>query len=96
MSRSQQIYDHRLRELVRRTRDVTIATRAGAPRSTARGWLTRPTREAVTLEVLSMDEGALQAEVLRLRRRVQKLCVVARILLASIKVFELDLGLTRK
>jgi hypothetical protein len=38
-----------------------------------------------------MDEGALQAEVLRLRRRVQKLCAVARILLASIKVFELDL-----
>ena len=31
--------DHRLRDLVQRTRDVTIATDLGVPRSTARAWL---------------------------------------------------------
>jgi hypothetical protein len=38
-ARPQQRYDHRLRHLVHRTGDVTIATDLGVPRSTARGWL---------------------------------------------------------
>ncbi len=91
MSRFQRTYDHRLRDLVRRTHDVTLATRAGVPRSTATGWLRRPVRQTVSLDVLSRNERALQAEVIRLRRRVRKLCAVARILMASIKVFDLDL-----
>jgi hypothetical protein len=37
--RPQQRYDHRLRNLVQRTGDVTVATDLGIPRSTARGWL---------------------------------------------------------
>jgi hypothetical protein len=39
-ARSQQRYDHRLRNLVQRSADVTVATDLGVPRSTARGWLT--------------------------------------------------------
>jgi hypothetical protein len=35
-SRSQQHYDYRLRDLVERTGDVTLATDLGVPRSTAR------------------------------------------------------------
>ena len=35
----QQRYDHRLRDLVQRTGNQTIATDLGVPRSTARGWL---------------------------------------------------------
>ena len=38
-ARPQQRSDHRLRDLVHRTGDVTIATDLGVPRSTARGWL---------------------------------------------------------
>ena len=38
-SRPQQRYDHRLRDLVQRAGDLTIATKLGVPRSTARGWL---------------------------------------------------------
>jgi hypothetical protein len=37
--RPQQRYDHRLRNLVHRTGDVTVAIDLGVPRSTARGWL---------------------------------------------------------
>jgi hypothetical protein len=37
--RPQQRYDHRLRDLVRRTGDMSVATDLGVPRSTARGWL---------------------------------------------------------
>jgi len=36
-ARPQQRYDHRLRNLVHRTGDVTIATDLGVPRGTARG-----------------------------------------------------------
>jgi hypothetical protein len=35
-ARPQQRYDHRLRHLVQRTGDVTVATDFGVPRSTAR------------------------------------------------------------
>jgi hypothetical protein len=38
-ARPQQRYDHRLRNLVQGTRDVTIATYVGVPRSTALGWI---------------------------------------------------------
>jgi hypothetical protein len=41
-ARPQQGYDHRLRNLVHRTGDVTVATNLGVPRSTARGWLGAP------------------------------------------------------
>jgi hypothetical protein len=36
-ARPQQRYDHRLRNLVQCTGDVTVATDLGVPRSTARG-----------------------------------------------------------
>jgi hypothetical protein len=39
IARSQQRYDHRLRNLAQLTGDVTVATALGVPRSTARGWL---------------------------------------------------------
>jgi hypothetical protein len=37
--RRQRIYDHRLRELVRRTGDASLAMDLGVPRSTAVGWV---------------------------------------------------------
>jgi len=91
MSRVQKNYDHRLRDLVRRTGDLTLATRVGVPRSTAAGWLRGPRCTTVTLDALSMKEEALQAEVLQLRRRVEELRSLARILVATIQVFDLDL-----
>jgi transposase InsO family protein len=54
--RSQQRYDNRLRDLVRRTGDVTIATDLGVPRSTARGWL-----GAVPTVIVSLDVADLTA-----------------------------------
>jgi hypothetical protein len=49
--RPQQRYDHRLRELVRGTGDVTIATDIGIPRSTARDWLREAPKVVVSLDV---------------------------------------------
>ena len=48
--RTQQRYDHRLRDLVHGTRDVTIATDLGVPRSTARAWLGTAPKVVVRLE----------------------------------------------
>jgi hypothetical protein len=58
--RPQQRYDHRLRDLVRRTGDLTIAADLGVPRSTAWGWL-RPAPTIVgSLEVADLDHGWLK------------------------------------
>ena len=54
--RRQRRYDHRLRELVHLTGDVTIATDVGVPRSTARGWLRQPPQAVVSLEVTTLTE----------------------------------------
>ena len=58
--RLQQRYDHRLRDLVQRTGDVTIATDLGVPRSTARGWLGKAPKVVVSLDVTDMRASELQ------------------------------------
>ena len=70
-ARPQQRYDHRLRDLVQRTGDVTVATDLGVPRSTARGWLGGAPTVVVCLDVVDLTEPELRQEVLKLRRRVQ-------------------------
>ena len=81
-SRPQQRYDHRLRDLVPRTGDPTIATDLGVPRSTARGWLRATPTIVVSLEVAELTEQELRQEILQLRRRVEKLAALLRLALA--------------
>ena len=84
--RTQNRYDHRLRDLVRTTQDMSCAVEFGVPRSTARGWLTAPSAPVVTADALNMDTIQLQREVLRLRARMQKLTALLRVLLAVFKL----------
>ena len=58
-SRPQQRYDHRLRDLVQRTGDLTIATNLGVPRSTARRWLGGCTSRILNSLVESRVEATL-------------------------------------
>jgi len=83
--RPQQRYGHRLRHLVQRTGDVTIATDLGVPRSTARGWLVSAPTVVVCLDVANLTEPELRQEVLKLRRRVQKLRALLRLALALLR-----------
>ena len=84
--RRQQRYDHRRRNLVCHTGDVTIATDLGVPRGTARGWLSRAPEVVVSLEVTPLSELELQHEILTLRRRVQKLAALLQLVLAVLRV----------
>ena len=84
-SRPQQRYDHRLRDLVQRTGDLTIATKLGVPRSTARGWLGATPTVVVSLKVANLTEPELRQEILKLRRRVEKLAALLRLALALIQ-----------
>jgi len=95
MPRSLRTYDYRLRELVRRTRNISFATCVGVPRSTAAGWLHGQSSSTVTIDVLSMPEQALQAEVLRLRQQVEKLRAITRILFACFRALDVDLSRRR-
>jgi len=84
-ARPQQRYDHRLRDLVQRTGDVTVATDLGVLRSTARGWLGGAPTVVVCLDVVDLTEPELRQEVLKLRRRVQKLSALLRLALALLR-----------
>ena len=84
--RRQRVYDHRLRELVRRTGDVGVATRLGVPRSTVAGWLHNAPQPVVSHDIVAIGDVALRAEALELRRRVRALGGVVGLLLAVIRV----------
>jgi hypothetical protein len=84
--RPQRRYDHRLRDLVQRTGDVTIATDLGVPRSTARGWLAARPRAVVSVDVADLTEPELRQEILKLRQRVEKLAALLRLALALLRV----------
>ena len=78
----QRRYDHRLRDLVQRTADVTLATDLGVPRSTARGWLSQAPKAVTSLDVTDLTASELRQEVVELRRRVKKLTALLRLTLA--------------
>ncbi len=94
-ARPQQRYDHRLRDLVHRSGDVTLATDLGVPRSTARGWLRRAPEVVVSLDVTHLNEQELHQEILRLRRRVQKLAALLRLVLAVLRASGFTLSYER-
>jgi hypothetical protein len=70
---------------------VTVATDLGVPRSTARGWLGAAPTVVVCLDVADLTEPELRQEVLKLRRRVQKLTTLLRLLLALLRTSGLRL-----
>jgi hypothetical protein len=62
--RRRQRDDHRLRDLVQGTGDVTIATELGVRRSTARGWFGKAPKVVVSLDATNLRASELQKEVL--------------------------------
>ena len=91
-ARLQHRYDHRLRNLVQRTGNVTIATNLGVPRSTARGWLGKAPKVVVSLDVTDLSAPALHQEVLELRRRVKKLTALLRLALVLLRCSGFELS----
>jgi len=94
-TRSQNKYDHRLRELVRSTGDIDHAIKVGVPRSTARGWLTSTGSDVVTLDVADMDNLRLQQEVLRMQRRGDRLAALLRLVSVVLKLSGVSLSSIR-
>ena len=84
--RRQRSYDHRLRELVRKTGDSNIAIELGVPRSTAAGWVGGDHQDVVTVDVLEMQEVDLQAEVLKLRRHLRAAGTIVGLLMILVQI----------
>jgi hypothetical protein len=84
-ARAHRRYDHRLRDLVQRTGDVTVATDLGVPRSTARGWLGEAPTVVVCLDGADLTHSEFREEVLKLRGRVRKLSALLRLALALLR-----------
>ena len=85
-TQTQNRYDHRLKELVRSTQDITCAVRYGIPTSTAGGWLKTPATKVVTVDVVHLDVIRLRQEVLQLRARFRKLLALLRVVLVVLKL----------
>jgi hypothetical protein len=85
-ARQTRCYDYRLRSLVNSTGDIAVALDLGVPRSTAAGWVRSPPPPVVSLNVLDRSVIELQQEVLRLRRRLEVVTALYRLLLALVRV----------
>jgi transposase InsO family protein len=85
-------YDHRFRDLVRKTGDVELAVKKGVPRSTARDWSRLGSPKVITLDVASMSEDELRREVLQLRERNARLLAILRLVVVLLKVCEVSLS----
>ena len=93
--RPQQRYDHRRRDLVQRTGDITVATDLGVPRSTARGWLRAAQTVVVCVDVADLTEAELRWEVLKLRRRIQKVTALLHLVLTLLRTSGFTLARAR-
>ena len=93
--RQTRVYDHRLVLLVQQTRDVSIATRAGVPRTTAKGWLKQPLRVVAQPPADDRAFLVLHRSLARLDRRCQRLTAVLRLLLVLLRVLKPDLSHAR-
>ena len=93
--RSQRVYDHRLRTLVQNTGDAHLAIRQGVPPSTARGWLRQSPCSVVSIDIAEMTTIDLQREVLALRRRLEKIFAVLRLVLSVLRLSGFSLARSR-
>src|SRR5262249_18093881 len=89
--RLQQRYDHRLRDLVHVTGDVTIARSLASRARRPRGWLRTAPSVVVSVDATNRTAAELQREVLALRRRVKKLTALLRLTVALIRSARLTL-----
>jgi len=89
------IYDHRLREYVRVTRDTKLAVSLGVPQSTIRGWLNAPAKDVVSHEVFDLNDIQVRERILNLERRIRRVTAILRVLLLVIRVFGFQLNYER-
>ena len=94
-TRSQRSYDHRLKELIRTSGDLSLARELRIPRSTAMGWLSDSAKPVVSLDVFSLQERELQREIVMLRQRIRKLRALLRLLLTLIRLSGVSLSSNR-
>jgi len=80
------VYDPRVRELVRATGNPDLFPVLKIPKPTLRGWLNGEFRTAVSTESVTQIEIELYSENAKLRRRIQVLQVVMGLLLVLIRV----------
>ena len=80
------VYDPRVRELIRATGNPDLFPELQIPRSTSAGWLRGRFRPALGADSVSRTEAELYAENAKLKRRVLVLVTVVRLLLVLVRI----------
>ena len=80
------VYDPRVRQLIRATGNPDLFPELDVPRSTAAGWLRGEFKTALGIDLVSKAEAELHAENAKLKRRVLVLATVMRLLLVLVRV----------
>lgn len=94
-TRTQNSYDHRLRDLVHKTGDIKIAIERGVPRSTARGTPRSSRNKVISIDVFDIERKELEHEVVKLRQTVKKLRAILRLFIVVLKISGFSLSKCR-
>jgi transposase InsO family protein len=89
------VYDHRLRDYVRETRDVSFAVSLGVPKTTISGWLKATPRDVVSHEVFDLNDLQVRRRIFKLELQLKIVKAIMRLLLAVFRVFRFQLNYER-
>ena len=95
LNTAKRVYDHRLRNYVRETGDVSVAIGLSVPRSTISSWLNSPVQDVVTHEVFDLDDLQVRRRILNLERRLRSVTAIMVLLLVLVRTFRLRLDFER-
>ncbi|MFQ5592445.1 MAG: hypothetical protein ACE5HE_14905, partial [Phycisphaerae bacterium] len=90
--RRRQVYDHRIKEQIIRSRNPNLFPELNIPPSTARSWIQRGIGEVVSLHPDNASEDVLRDRIVNLERRVRVLSTLLRLktVLLRISGYQLD------
>lgn len=92
--KAKNIYDHRLKDYVRKTGDLQTAINQGVPRSTAYRWLRSATQPVVSLEYFNYSKEEFEFEVLKLKKQIEILRSILKIIILALRAS--DFSFTHK
>ena len=88
MSATRRTYDHRIRQVIAASGDITVFSNLDIPRSTRRSWIRRGVPDVVSNEA---DEIDLRVQIAKLQRRVEVLAAVLRFLMTLVRATNANL-----
>ena len=80
------VYDHRLRNYIRETKNISFALKLDVARSTISNWIHSPTQVVISHEIFDLNDIQIRHRILQLEHRIFRVTTVLILLLMMIRL----------